>query len=148
MHFLTVLSIRCVVKPLLSCQIPIVSAADWLTPPPAVSTQLGRCRFGIWIVLTSATTNFSNQKASHFISGSQQWSMIQLIISNSGCSEQVSEELKISSRGMQIGEEGVTYVLDIVSMVGKQRKSIYRLWAVFLIWWHHVGCDSAGKQLA
>jgi len=36
---LTLLSIRCVVKPPLSCQIPIVSAAHLLTPTPAFSAQ-------------------------------------------------------------------------------------------------------------
>jgi len=34
----TVISIHCVVKPPSSCQIPIVSDAQWLTPTPAFST--------------------------------------------------------------------------------------------------------------
>jgi len=57
---LTLLSICCVVKPPLSCHIPMVSAAHWLTPSPAFSVQMQTCRVGIWIVSASTTTDFGN----------------------------------------------------------------------------------------
>jgi len=55
---LTLLSIHCVVKPPLSCSIPMVSAANWLTPTPAFSAQTQTCRVGICIVIASAATEF------------------------------------------------------------------------------------------
>ena len=47
---LTLLSIRCIVKPPLSCEIPMVSAGHWLTPTPAFSAQTLTWSVGIWIV--------------------------------------------------------------------------------------------------
>jgi len=64
---LTLLSIRCVVKPPLSCQIPMVSAAHWLTPTPAFPAQMRTWRVGILIVFASTPTDFGNQQASHHI---------------------------------------------------------------------------------
>jgi len=127
---LSLLSIRCVVKPPLSCQIPMVSAAHGLTPTPAFSAQTRTWKVGIWIVLASATTDFGNQKASHYILGSQQWSMIGWWMSNACYSKQASGVLNISSRVMGCGsrgEEGVSKVLEIVSKVGRQGEYIYGL---------------------
>jgi len=127
---LTLLSIRWVVKAPLSCQIPMVSDAHWLSPTPAFSAQMQTCRVGIWIVLASATTDFGNQRASHYIVGSQQLSMIEWWISNAGYSKQVSGMLNISSRVMRSGsrgDEGVSKVLEIVSKVGRQGEYMYRL---------------------
>jgi len=69
MRSLTLLSIHCVLKPPRSCQIPMVSAAYWLTPTLAFLAQTQTCRGGTWIVLVSQTTHFGNQKASHYIVG-------------------------------------------------------------------------------
>ena len=127
---LTLLSIRCVVKPPLSCQIPMVSAANWLTPTPAFSAQTRTCRVGIWIVLASATTDFGNQKASHCTPGSQRWSMFELWISNACYFKLASGVLPISSSVMRFssrGEKGVLKVLEIVSKVGRQAECIYGL---------------------
>jgi hypothetical protein len=46
------------------------------------SAQMQTCRVGILIVLASATTDFGNQKALHYILGSQQSLMIKYWISN------------------------------------------------------------------
>jgi len=130
MHSLTVLSIRCVVKPPLSCQIPMVSAAHWLTPTPAFLAPTRTCGVGIWIVSASATTDFGNKKASNYILGSQQWSMIDWWISSACYSNQVLGVLNISSRVMQCGsraEEGVSKVQEIVSEVGRQGNYIYAI---------------------
>jgi len=127
-HSLTSLSIRCVVKPPLSCQIPMVPAAHWRTPTPAFSAQTWTWRVGIWIVLASATTDFGNQMASHYILDSRRWSMIEWWISNVCYSKQASGVLNISSRVMRCGsrgEEGVLKILEIVSKVGRQREYIY-----------------------
>jgi hypothetical protein len=102
-HSLTLLSIHCVVKPPLSYQILMVSAASWLTPTPAFSAQTQTCTVGIWIVLSSATTDFSNQKASHYFVHSQRWAMIVWWMSNACYSKQASGVLSISSRGVQYG---------------------------------------------
>jgi len=85
---LTVLSICCVMKPPLFFQIPIVSAAHWLTPIPAFPAQMRTCRVGIRIVLASATTDFGNQEASHYNWGSQRLSVIEWWISNGRYSKQ------------------------------------------------------------
>jgi len=130
MRSLTSLSIRCVVKPPLFCQIPMVSAAHWLTPTPPFSAQTRTWRVGIWIVLASAMTDFGKQKASHYISGSQRWSMIEWWISNACYSKAASGVLNISSRVMRCGsrgEEGVSNVLEIVSKEGRQGEYIYGL---------------------
>jgi len=82
MPCLSLLSIRCVVQPPLSCQIPMVSAALGLTPTLAFSAQARTCRVSIWIVSASASTDFGNQKASHFIFGSQRWLMMECWISD------------------------------------------------------------------
>jgi len=63
----TLLSIRCVVKPPLSCQIPVGSAAHWLAPTPAFSAQMRTWRVGLLIVFASTLTDFGNQQASHHI---------------------------------------------------------------------------------
>jgi len=127
---LTWLSIGCVVKPPLSCQIPMVSAAHWLTPTPAFLPQMWTCTVGISIVLASVTTNFGNQKASNYISGSQWWSMIEWWILNACYSKQASGVLNISSRVMRYGsrgEKGVSKVMEIVSKVDRQGKYKYGL---------------------
>jgi len=119
---LTLLSIHCVVKAPLSCQIAMVSAAHWLTPIPVFSAQTGTCTVGIWIVLASGMTHFGNQKASHDILGSQKWSIIEWLVSNTWYSKQASGVLNISSRVMRCGsrgEDGVSKVLEIASQVGR-----------------------------
>jgi len=96
-------------------------------------------------------TDFGNQKASHYILGSQQWSMIEWWISNACYSKQASGVLNILSRVMRRGsrgEEGVSKVLEIVSKVGWQGEYLYGLGRVFLIRRHHLGCNSARKQFA
>jgi len=75
-------------------------------------------------------TDFGNQKASHYILGSQRWSMIEWWISNGCYSKQASGVLNISSRVMRCGsrgEEGMSKVLEIVSKVGRQGEYIYGL---------------------
>jgi len=122
MRSLTLRSIHCVVKPPSSCPIPILSAAHWLTPTLAFSVQTQTCRVGIWIVLASATTDFGNQKASHYISGCQRWSIIEGWISNVCDSKQASGVLKILSRVMWCGRrggEGESKVRETVSKVGR-----------------------------
>jgi len=124
---LTLLSICFVVKPPISCQIPMVLAAHWLTPTLAFSAQTQTCRAGIWSVLASVTTVFGNQKASHYIIGSQPWSMIDWCMSNACPSEQASGVLTILSKVMRYGsraEEGVLKGLEIISKVGRQGKYI------------------------
>jgi len=148
---LTWLSLCCVVKPPFPRQIPIVTTANWLTPTPVFMAQMRTCRDGIWIVLASVKIDFSNQKASHYIIGSQQWSMIEWWISNASYTKQGLGVLNILWRMMQWGsrgEEGVLKVLEIVSKVGRQGKFIYGLGGVFLIWWHHLGCYSARNEFA
>jgi len=101
----------------------MVSAAHWLTPMPAFSAQTQTCRVGIWIVLASSTTDFGNHKASHYILGSQQWSMIDWWISNTCYYKEASGVLNISSKVMRCSnrsEEGVSKVLEIESEVGGQ----------------------------
>jgi len=130
MRSLTLLSIRCVVKPPSSCQIPIISAAHWLTPTLAFSAQTRTWRDGNWSVVASAMSDFDNQKASHYILCSQWWSMSEWWISNGCHSKQALAVLNISSRVMRCcsrGEEGVSKVLEIVSMVGRQGEYIYGL---------------------
>jgi len=129
---LTSFSICSVVKSPLSCQIPMISAAHWLTPTPVFTAQIRTCRVGILIVLSSATTDFANQKASHPIVGFQQWSMIEWWILNRCYSKQVSGVLNMSSRMMRCGsrgEEGVSKVLKTVSNVGRPGQYIYWLGA-------------------
>jgi len=131
---LTLLSIRCVVKPPLSSQITIVSTAHWLTPILACSAQMRTSRVGIWIVLTSATPDFGDQKASHYILSSQRWSMMKWWILNTCYFEQASEVLNISWWVMWCGsrgEEGVSKVLEIVSEEGRQHEYIYGLGGFF-----------------
>ena len=67
MRSLTLLSIYCVVKPLLSCRIPIDSAAHWVTPTPAFLAQMQTSGVGIWIGLVTGMTDFGYLKASHYI---------------------------------------------------------------------------------
>jgi len=124
---LTVLPIRCVVKPPLSCQSLMVSAALWLTPTPAFMAQTRTRTVGICIVLASVTTDFCNQKASHCILGCQWWSVIDWWISNDYYSKRASGLLNISSRVKQCGsrgQESVSNVLEIVSEVGRQGEYI------------------------
>jgi len=76
------------------------------------------------------TTDFGNQKASHYILYSQWWLMIEWWISNACYSKQASGVLNIWSRLMghgSRGEEGVLKVLEIVSKVGRQGEYIYGL---------------------
>jgi len=82
MHSLSSLSIPCVVKPPLPCNIHIVSAAHRLPPTPVFSARTRTCRVRICNVLESATTDFAKQKASHYILCSPWWSMIEWWISN------------------------------------------------------------------
>jgi len=136
-------SFHCVVDPPCSCQISMVSAAYWLTPTPTFSAQTRTGRVGICIVLASATNHFGNQKASHYISGSQQWSMIEWWTSNARDSRQASGVLTTSSRETRFGSRGAEdalKVLEIVSKVGRQGEWIYGLGGVFLIRRHHLGC--------
>jgi len=102
----TSLSLRYVVKPPLSCQIPVVSAAHWLTLTQVFSDQTRTCRVSIWIVLASATTDSGNQKASHYILSSQRWSMIEWWILNACYSKQASGVLNISLRVMRWHSRG------------------------------------------
>jgi len=60
-RYLTFLCFSSVVKSPCCCQIPIVSAAHWLTPTPAFIAQTWTCRVGIYIVLVFATTDSANQ---------------------------------------------------------------------------------------
>ena len=125
-----ILSVHCVVKPPLSWTIPMISAAHWLTPTVAFWAQMQTCRVCIWIVLASATTDFGNQKASHYILGSQWWSMMELWISNACYTKQVSEVFNILLMVMHCGsrgEEGVSKVLEIVRKAGRQGEYIYGL---------------------
>jgi len=148
---LTILSFHSVVKPPFSCPIPMVSAAHWLTPTPLFLSKTRPCRVGIWIVLAFGTTDFDNQKASHYISGSQWWSMMERWITDARYSNQALGVFNISPRSMECGtrgEEGVSKVLEIVSKVGRQSEYICRIGGVFLIRWHHLGCYSARKQFA
>jgi len=118
---LTLSSFHCVVKPLFSCQISLVLAAHWLNPTLAFSAQTRTCRGSIGLVLVSATTDFGNQMASHYILDSQWWSLIEWWISKSCYSKEALGVLNLSSRVRQWscrGEEGVSKVLEIVSQVG------------------------------
>jgi hypothetical protein len=122
MDSLTILSTHCVAKPLLSYSICMMSAPHWLTPTPALSSQMPANRVGIRIVLVSAATDISNQKASHYILGFRQWSIIEWWISNTHYWAPASGVLNISSRLMRCsgsGEEGVLKVLEIVSNVDR-----------------------------
>jgi hypothetical protein len=105
----------------------MVSVAPSLIPKPAASAQKRTWKVGIWIVSASANTDFGHQKASHYISGSQWWLMIEWWILNACTSKQESQVLNISSIVMQCssrGEDGVLKVLEIVSKVGRQGKYI------------------------
>jgi len=127
---LTLLSIHCVVNPPLSCQITMVSAAHWLIPTPAFSDKTQTCGVGIWNIFESATTDFHNKKALHYIVGSQTWWMIKWWILNACYSEPVLGMLKILSRVMRWScraEEGLSKVQEIVSKVGRQGEYIYGL---------------------
>jgi len=108
----------------------MVSSAHWLTPTLAFSAQMWTCRVCIWLELASAIADFGNQKASHYIVGSQRWSMIGWWILNACYSNQALGVLNISSRVMRCGtrgEECVSKVLEIVGKVGRQGKYIYGL---------------------
>jgi len=99
------------------------SAAHWLTTTAGLSAQTRTCRVGIWIVLASATTHFSNQKPSNYILGSQWWSIIEWWISIACYSKQASGMLNILSRVTRCGssgEDGVSNILEYVSKVGRQ----------------------------
>jgi len=148
-RYLTWLSLRCAVHPPCSCQIPIVSAVHWQTPTPAFWAQRWTCWVGIWIVVASVTTDFSNQKMSHLCLGCQRRSMIEWWITNSRYSKAGLEVLNILSRVMQCsssGEEGVLKVVEILCKVGRQGEYICGHEGVILIWWHHLGCYSARNQ--
>jgi len=117
--------------------------------PISSTAQTQTCWVGIWILLASATTHFGHQKASHYISLSHPWSMIEWQISNARYSKQVSGLLTISSRVMRWGstsEEGVQTALETVSKVGRPGEYICGLGEVILIRQHHLGCNSARKQ--
>jgi len=114
-----------------------------------VQTQTGRV--SIWIVLASAVTDYGNQKASHYILGSQWWSMIEWWISNACHCKQESGVLNISSRVRwcgSSGEKGLTKIVDIVSMVCRQGEYGCGLGGAFLILRHHLRCYSARRQFA
>jgi len=67
-------------------------------------------------------TDFGNQLALQYISGSEWWPMIEGWISNTCYSKKVSGILNISSRVMGCssrGEEGVSKILEITSKVGR-----------------------------
>jgi len=66
-------------------------------------------------------TEFGNQKASHYILSSQQWSLIEWWISNARYSKQASVVLNILSSMTGCGsrgEKGVLNVLEFVREVG------------------------------
>ena len=74
-------------------------------------------------------TDFSNQKASHYIFGSQWWLMIEWWTSNAYNSTAALRVLDIMSTVMRHGSRGVKgelKVLQIVSKVGSQGKYIHR----------------------
>ena len=122
---LTLLFFCSVVKPPFSCQISMDSADHWLTPTKVFSGQTRTCRVGIWTLLAYLTTDFSNQKTSHDIVGSQWWSMVQWWIPESPYSKLVSGVFNIPSSVMPRGtrrEECVSEVLEIVSNVGSDGK--------------------------
>jgi hypothetical protein len=127
----TLSSIHCVVKLLFSWQFPRVFATHWLTPTPVLLPQTRTCRVGIRIVLASATTDFGNQKASHYILGSQWWSMIEWWISNASYSKQPLGVLIISWTAMRYCSrdvEGMLKLVEIVGKVGRQDNNMYGLW--------------------
>jgi hypothetical protein len=110
---------------------------------------MGTCRIGISIVPVSGTTDFGNQKASHYILGFQWWSMIHWWITNACYSKQGSGELNISSRVLQNGSsgvEGVSKVLEIVRNVGRPGVYLCGLGGVDLIQQHYLCCNWARKQ--
>jgi len=147
-YSLTVMSFCCVIKPLFSRQFPIVSAAHWLTPTPLFQAQMGTYRDGTWIVLALVTTEIGNQNTSYYISGSPWWTMTEKWILNAHYAKQASRVMDISSRVMWCGssdDEDVWKVLEIGDKVGKQGEYICGLEGGFLIWRHHLGCDSARK---
>jgi len=148
---LTWLSFRCVVKPPFSYHIPMASAAHWLTPTPAFSAWMRTRTVSIWIVVASGTTDFGNQKVSHYTLGSQRWSMIEWWISNAHYYKQATGVLNILPGGTRCGsrgEEGVSKVLENVGNVGRQGKYIYGIGGISLIRRHHLRHYSARKEFA
>jgi len=108
---LALITFHCIVKRPSTWQIPIVSAAHWLTPIPVLSAHTRTCTVGIWIVIASAMPDFASQEASHHILGSQRWSMIEWSISNACYSKNVSGVLNILSRVMRCGSRDEERVL-------------------------------------
>jgi len=99
----------------------------------------------------TVTTDFGNQKASHYLVFSQQWPMMDCRISNAPYSEQVLRVLNILSRVMRCssrGEPGLSNVLEIVSKVYRTDEYISALRGVISIQQHHLGCNSSRKQCA
>jgi len=147
-HFIIV-SLCC--KPPLRLCIAMVSAAYWLTPTLAFSAQRRTCWASILIVLASTMTDFSDQKASHYIFGTQWWLIIEWWWSNVLYSKQALGVLSISSTVLRCGirgEEDVTKVLEIVSTVWGQGYYECKLGVVILIRWHHFGWYSLWKRFA
>jgi len=148
-HFLTAISFYCIVKPPFLCQIPMVSATHWLTPTFSFLAQRLPLWVGIWILSASATTDFHNQKASHYNSGSHSWSIIEWWISSARYFNQAAWGLNTVS-GVKWwgrrGEEGVLKVLEIVCKMSRQGEYIWELERVISIWQHCLGCYSARKR--
>ena len=108
----TLLCFRCIVKQPCSFQIPKVFAAHQLTTILAVLSQPHTWSFSICIILASATMDFGNEKASHYIWLSQWQSLIECEISTAYYNNQALGVLHISSRVMQFGSAGFTGVLN------------------------------------
>jgi len=148
---LTLICLHWVVMQLISCQIPMDSVAHCQIQTLAFSAQTWTSTVGVCNILASVTTDFSNQKASHYILGSQRWSMIEWLRSNECHSEQASGVRNILSRVMRCGnrgQEGVSKGLEIGSKVDRQGVYIYALGGVVIIRWHHLDCYSARKPFA
>jgi len=146
---IALLLFHCVVKRRISCWIAMLSTARWLTSTQVFSDQRQTYWDCSWIVLAYRITDFGHQMPTHHISGPQQWSRIQQWLSNIIYTKQ---ELGFSNIPLWVmrcdsgGEEDVSKVLEIINMVARQCKSIWGHGGVFLIWWHHLGCDSASRN--
>jgi len=150
MRTLTLWSFHWVVRQPFLYKILIISAAHWIALMPAISAQRWNCDVGITIELASAITDLCIQKASHFIQGSQWWSMMEWGISNVCDSKSPSGVLTRLSRLAQCdsrGEEGVWNVLEIVSKVPEWDESLCGLRRFVIIWQHHLGCYLARTKV-
>jgi len=142
-------SFHCIVKPPFSCQIPMVSATQWMTKTTAFSAERRTHTVSILNFLAFGTTDFGNQQASDCIWCSQRWSIIEWWISHTWCSKPALGVMNRLSRVIWCnsgGEWGMSKDLVIVSTVHSQVKSRCGLGGVTRIWWYHLGWDSARNQ--